>query len=96
MHQIPFRLLSTVLAACLLPTFVSAEIVYKVAPSIAGDHLSIEIDFDVSAPTVELQMPSWLLARNYFRFARDTGSMRFVNQIKVGERTSHPAFSQSR
>jgi predicted metalloprotease with PDZ domain len=39
---------------------VGAEIVYKVAPSVARDHLSIEMDFDVSAPTVELQMPSWL------------------------------------
>jgi hypothetical protein len=58
--RIPFRLLTTVLAACLLPTLASAEIVYKVTPSVAGDHLSIEMDFDVSAPTVELQMPSWL------------------------------------
>lgn len=59
MIQVPVKLLSAFLAASLLPTFLSAEIIYKVAPSVAGDHLSIEMDFEVSTLTVEVQMPSW-------------------------------------
>jgi hypothetical protein len=60
MIRIPVGLLIISLAAIFLATFASAEIVYKVAPSASNDHLSIEMDFDVSTPTVELQMPSWL------------------------------------
>jgi predicted metalloprotease with PDZ domain len=59
MTRIPFKLLGPFLAVFLLQTFASAEIVYKVARSVVSDHLSIEMDFDVSTPTVDLQMPSW-------------------------------------
>jgi predicted metalloprotease with PDZ domain len=60
MLRIPVRLLLAFLAASLLQIFASAEIVYKVTPSVSSGHLSIEMDFDVSTPTAELQMPSWL------------------------------------
>ena len=60
MIRISVRPLIVLLATSFLATFANAEIIYKVAPSASNDHLSIEMDFDVSTPTVELQMPSWL------------------------------------
>ena len=43
----------------LTPSFAFGEVLYRVTPSKAGDSLGVEMEFAVSAPITELQMPSW-------------------------------------
>lgn len=53
------RLAGVCLIAAFSCSFAFAEILYRVTPSPAGDKVTVEMEFDVSAPAVELRMPSW-------------------------------------
>jgi hypothetical protein len=69
------RSTSKVLVACLVaafPVFVAAEVVYRVIPSADRQQLRIEMSFDTSTPTVELQLPSWSPGMYSIRNSWDT------------------------
>jgi len=54
-----FRLAVFCMIAGFSYSFAFAEILYRVKPSPAGDKRTVGMEFDVSAPVVEFQMPSW-------------------------------------
>jgi predicted metalloprotease with PDZ domain len=70
------RFASNVLVACLVavafPVFVAAEVVYRVTPTDERQQLRIEMSFDASTPTVELQLPSWSPGMYSIRNSWDT------------------------
>jgi predicted metalloprotease with PDZ domain len=59
MRLLHLGFLGVLATVALAPSLAFGEILYRVTPSKAGDSLGVEMEFVVSAPSIELQMPSW-------------------------------------
>ena len=53
------RLVRFLILTALLPTLAGAQILYRISPAEDGERLTVEMEFEVAAQTVELRMPSW-------------------------------------
>lgn len=73
-----FRLPIVCMALTLLSAGAGAEVVYRVTPSADSERLTVEMEFPVSTPVVELQMPSWApglyVLQNFWKTLRDVSA----------------------
>jgi predicted metalloprotease with PDZ domain len=63
MMTLNLRNLFAVLLVISFRAFAAGEITYRITPSSNRELLHIQMSFEVSTPTVELQLPSWLPGR---------------------------------
>jgi predicted metalloprotease with PDZ domain len=85
------RLVCFLILAALLPALAGAQVLYRITPAEDSERLAVEMEFDVSAPTVELRMPSWLPGMYVLQNAWMTlQNVSAVDEMHVPMSVTHP------